>query len=366
MSLQNNSKQVLKRAQTLLYPFLLLISLLKTLLSHKHTSSPLKTPKKSPHTSSSEIQTLRAKLKKQHQRTRKHHAQTFHEKDLHSSLPLLANSQSQTLKSKRRNSISMLKTPPPPHAPITSLPHISREHKQGESPANTENAKQRQIYENWFRTNGSTLNSEGETNIFEEIAIFKTLPEKNKDYLLKRKTIGKSNKKVVLLFDIDETLVYSQQIQDAEEGLTVKLRPHVKTVLKKISKKFQIGVFTSGIKQYGNFVADLIDPKNKFIKKRYFRDSCVKVNGKFVKDLRIFRDRDLCKIILVDNSILSFKYQINNGVLIPPFYGQKEDTALLQLYGFLKNFKNVDNVQPLLKRTFKLEKQINLFSKLFH
>jgi CTD small phosphatase-like protein 2 len=47
-----------------------------------------------------------------------------------------------------------------------------------------------------------------------------------------------------------------------------------------------------------------------------------------VKDLRIFKNRNLKDIILVDNAGYSFGFQINNGIPIIPFYNNKKDREL--------------------------------------
>lgn len=42
-------------------------------------------------------------------------------------------------------------------------------------------------------------------------------------------------------------------------------------------------------------------------------------HGVYVKDLRIIRDRDIKNIIIVDNSIISFAYQMDNGIPIKAY-----------------------------------------------
>lgn len=55
----------------------------------------------------------------------------------------------------------------------------------------------------------------------------------------------------------------------------------------------------------------------------------------YVKDLRIFKNRDKKKIILIDNSCFSFCNNLNNGIPIIPFYYDKSDTELIKLEKFI-------------------------------
>ena len=69
-----------------------------------------------------------------------------------------------------------------------------------------------------------------------------------------------------------------------------------------------------------------------------FRDSCVKVEQFYIKDLDIILDRDKSNVIIVDNSILSFAFDLANGVPINSFMGTEEnDKDLLYLISFLED-----------------------------
>ena len=47
----------------------------------------------------------------------------------------------------------------------------------------------------------------------------------------------------------------------------------------------------------------------------------------FVKDLRVL-NRELSKLILVDNAAYSYGYQLSNGIPIIPFFDDKQDIEL--------------------------------------
>jgi CTD small phosphatase-like protein 2 len=57
----------------------------------------------------------------------------------------------------------------------------------------------------------------------------------------------------------------------------------------------------------------------------------------FIKDLDVFIDREKENLIIVDNSILSFAFDIDNGVPIQSFLGTEEDDKeLLFMMSFLE------------------------------
>lgn len=65
---------------------------------------------------------------------------------------------------------------------------------------------------------------------------------------------------------------------------------------------------------------DYLDEEREIIKYRLYRQHCVNTDeGMYVKDLRIIKDRDLKDIVLVDNSIVSFAFNLDNGVPISAF-----------------------------------------------
>jgi CTD small phosphatase-like protein 2 len=55
----------------------------------------------------------------------------------------------------------------------------------------------------------------------------------------------------------------------------------------------------------------------------------------YVKDLRVIANRDLKKMVLVDNAPYSYYFQLDNGIPIVPFYDDSTDTELLTLHKFL-------------------------------
>jgi CTD small phosphatase-like protein 2 len=66
-------------------------------------------------------------------------------------------------------------------------------------------------------------------------------------------------------------------------------------------------VFTASHKWYADVIIDYIDPEKKYIQHRLYRDHCIKTTDNvYVKDLRVFKNRDLKDLLIVDNAVYSF------------------------------------------------------------
>mmetsp|Transcript_22778 Transcript_22778/g.20251 ORF Transcript_22778/g.20251 Transcript_22778/m.20251 type:complete len:125 (+) Transcript_22778:139-513(+) len=75
-----------------------------------------------------------------------------------------------------------------------------------------------------------------------------------------------------------------------------------------------------------------------------------------MKDLRIFENfgYDLKDVILVDNATHCFGFQTKNGIPMVPFIDNKEDLEMIYLTHFLKELVTIEDVRPVLSKTFKL------------
>lgn len=109
-------------------------------------------------------------------------------------------------------------------------------------------------------------------------------------------------------------------------------RPGSKDLIRKMSKHWNIVIFTSAVNQYADPIIDMFDPYNQFIKKRFYRDSCIDVNGVPIKDLRIVGDVNFAKVVIVDDKPINYSLQVENGIFIKPWsYLEERDKELLKL-----------------------------------
>jgi len=79
-------------------------------------------------------------------------------------------------------------------------------------------------------------------------------------------------------------------------------------VLSRLKKKgAEIIVFTASEQNYADPVLDLIDPAHKIFDYRLYWDKCIRTpDRKGIKDLRIFQNRSLKNIVLVDNLVRNY------------------------------------------------------------
>lgn len=208
---------------------------------------------------------------------------------------------------------------------------------------------------------------------FQGLKIVKTLPPVDLEQL-KEKRInvprrpGYENKKTVI-FDLDETLVHCcENIEESKPDIRVpvhfpngeiitagiNIRPYAIECLKEANKNFEVFVFTASHQCYANVVLDQLDPTGELIHQRFFRENCINMNGVYIKDLRIFANRKLGEIIIVDNASYSYAYQIDNGIPIISWHDNREDKELLNLIDYLQTLIDVEDIRETNFETFHL------------
>lgn len=116
------------------------------------------------------------------------------------------------------------------------------------------------------------------------------------------------------LFYLTETLVHStlEPCDDAdftfpvnfnlqEHTIYVRCRPYLNDFLERVAGLFEIIIFTASQSIYAEQLLNVLDPKRRIFRHRVYRESCVFVDGNYLKDLSVL-GRDLARVIIVDNS----------------------------------------------------------------
>ena len=192
----------------------------------------------------------------------------------------------------------------------------------------------------------------------------------NRPPILPRKSPVHKNKNTLVL-DLDETLVHSNLEQTIEEAdfsfpvtfngqqhiVNVKRRPYLTEFMEFAARHFEVVVFTASQRVYAERLLNKIDPNQVLIKHRLYRESCVLVEGNYMKDLSVL-GRDLGKTIIVDNSPQAFGFQVDNGVPIESWFDDQSDRQLLKLMPLLARLAQAQDVRPVLRKKFALEERI--------
>jgi CTD nuclear envelope phosphatase 1 len=99
----------------------------------------------------------------------------------------------------------------------------------------------------------------------------------------------------------------------------VHKRPYCDEFLKKVSRWFNLVVFTASVQEYADPVIDWLEQERKFFSARYYRQHCTFRNGAYIKDLSSV-EPDLSKVMILDNSPLSYIFHEGWLYALVPMY----------------------------------------------
>ncbi|KAJ3564982.1 hypothetical protein NPX13_g7661 [Xylaria arbuscula] len=178
-----------------------------------------------------------------------------------------------------------------------------------------------------------------------------------------------------LILDLDETLIHSmskggrmgsghmvevrlntaytgssgQQMLGPQHPILyyVHKRPYCDEFLRKVCKWFNLVVFTASVQEYADPVIDWLESERKFFSGRYYRQHCTFRHGAFIKDLSSI-EPDLSKVMILDNSPLSYMFHQDNAIPIQGWISDPTDNDLLHLVPFLEGLQYVSDVRALL------------------
>lgn len=154
----------------------------------------------------------------------------------------------------------------------------------------------------------------------------------------------------------------------------VHKRPHCDEFLRRVSKWYNLVVFTASVQEYADPVIDWLEAERKYFSARYYRQHCTFRHGAFIKDLSSV-EPDLSRVMILDNSPLSYMFhqggfffillpphppysnnRLTNPPLPPPdnaipiqgWISDPTDSDLMYLIPFLEGLQYVSDVRALL------------------
>jgi len=184
---------------------------------------------------------------------------------------------------------------------------------------------------------------------------------------------GDQDRQKTLILDMDETLIHAKPKIKANEdfepdfeisledddgsSLTfmVKQRPGLVECLERLATFYEIVVFTAAERTYATKIIKHFDPEGKYIRRILSREHCVHVDNYYVKDLRIISDRKSEDMVIVDNSIVAFAFNLDNGVPINDFRGEEPmDEELIYMTSYLEDIYHFDDIREANIANFRL------------
>lgn len=193
------------------------------------------------------------------------------------------------------------------------------------------------------------------------------MPQLRQKRLNLPKRAGFESKKTII-FDLDETLVHCVDDLTSNPDVVlpitfpsgesvnagINIRPYAREVLMEAIKYFEVIVFTASHKCYADVVLDYLDPAHELIHHRLYRENCLVIEGVFMKDLRIFNNRRIQDLVIVDNAAYSFGYQLDNGIPIISWHDDPYDKELFNLMNYLKVLAQAEDVREVNRQIFHL------------
>lgn len=182
----------------------------------------------------------------------------------------------------------------------------------------------------------------------------------------------KHNKKYTIFLDLEETLIHTRSNLDAYNTnnyhkkikITTKdnnklyyylyIRPYLTDFLEGIYKDNELIIFSNSENSYLKHIIKEIDPDKKYFDLILNIKYCSKLDNSIIKNLNLL-NRDLSTCIIIDNNNMNFILNLENGIPIIPFYGDKNDIELLMLQKFITQILSSNlSIQEFITNYFKL------------
>merc|ERR1719189_1794621 len=144
----------------------------------------------------------------------------------------------------------------------------------------------------------------------------------------------------------DADFIINVEVDEIVYQVHVKKRPGIEGFLNKVSKDYEIVIWTSRA-QYVNSCIDQIDTQ-KVVSFRLFRENCKKVGDDCIKDISLI-GRPLKKTILIDDDPKNYLKQPKNSIAMHEWKGSSEDRELSKILPLLQGkLKDTSDVRKVL------------------
>lgn len=178
-----------------------------------------------------------------------------------------------------------------------------------------------------------------------------------------RSLLLKPQAKKTLVLDLDETLIHSlSRSSKFSQGQMVEIklensqlatlylvnkRPYCDMFLKAVSEWYKLVIFTASVQRYADPVIDWLEQDRKYFAQRYYRQHCTLTEDGFIKNLEVV-EQDPSKMVIIDNSPVSYARNQNNAVAIEGWISDPTDHSLMNLIPFLHALRYSNDVRSIL------------------
>ena len=173
----------------------------------------------------------------------------------------------------------------------------------------------------------------------------------------------KSSQKLLVL-DLDMTLICKKSKYElgceysTSKQFTYMVRPHVRTFVQEIANLYEIIIYSSGGHNYVYDIIASIPELKKNVAFVLHSENCFKHQDTKIKTLEIIEKRNKKDIIIIDDILACWPKDIDNLILVPPYFGGIEDTHFESLLIILQYLAGCPDMTSELPKLFALRESI--------
>lgn len=196
----------------------------------------------------------------------------------------------------------------------------------------------------------------------------------------KEKALSSINKNLLLIFDLDETLIHAtkniltQKVDFRIGEFNIYKRPNVDNFLQKCFQNYSVAIWSSADDEYVKETVKQLIPEHHKLEFIWTGLNCsVKVVKKpllegfdyggfykehqWIKPLRSIKQKGLGlkSMLIIDNSPYKVIESKENALIIESFEGNKSDDELNKLYNFFLNFRDAKDVRKVDKENWRIK-----------
>lgn len=131
----------------------------------------------------------------------------------------------------------------------------------------------------------------------------------------------------------------------------ILVRPGVSKFLKRMSKHYELVVFTASLSKYAEPLCAQLDPEG-FCSYHLFREHCTYYNNAFVKDLTRL-GRNMNDVIILDNSPIAYMFQPENAIPSISWYDDMTDNELDRTATILEKLVHEEDVRKVIRKIIR-------------